>query len=122
MTILELKRKTVKFAVESLKIVNLLIDENQDNLAEWLFYSSTQIGVSISRAKAALEPNDFILEMKESFSKASETIYWLDIIYENNFIKTIRYEILKYKCNNIRIEISKALKNAERFKSISSGF
>ena len=74
MTILELEKKTVKFAVESLKIVNLLIDENQDNLAEWLFYSSTQIGVSVSIAKAALEPNDFILEMKESFSKASETI------------------------------------------------
>ena len=28
MTILELERKAVKFAVESLKIVNLLIDEN----------------------------------------------------------------------------------------------
>lgn len=116
MTILVLEKMTTAFAVDILKLSNSLIDKDQDNLADWLFYSCTQIGVKVARAKATFETENFISEMKDALSKANETVYWLEIIYENEFITTVRYEIFKYKCNQIRIELSKAIKIAKMMK------
>lgn len=116
MTMKELEKMTVGFAVDTLKLSNFLIDKEMDSLADWLFHSGTQIGVHVARAKAASTAEDFISEMNEAFSQANKALYWIDIIYENELTDRIRYETVKYRCNRIRIEISKAIRKAETVK------
>ena len=112
MTLLELEHITTKFSIKIIKLAENLKAEKQESLAEWLALSATTVAAKISRSKAASDIEDFISELREATNKANETLYWLNIIFETNHIDIIKYEFLKYKCNRIRIELSKAIRKA----------
>lgn len=113
MTLLELDKMATSFAVEIIKLTEELNTNGWESLADWVFYSGTQIGVKIARSKASWDAKDFISEISPAFTRANETLHWLDTLYDAELINWGRYELLKYKCNRIRIEISKAIKKAK---------
>ena len=113
MSLIELDKMTEFFAVDIIKLTDELNEKNWESLADWVFYSGTQIGVNISKSKVSSDAKDFISEISAAFTRANETLYWLDILYDAELISRIRYEYLKYRCNRIRIEISKALRKAK---------
>ncbi len=112
MTLLELEHISTKFSVKIIKLAEDLKAKKQDSLAEWLALSGTTMAAKISRSKGAFDAEDFISELSESMNKANETLYWLNVIFEAELINTVKYELLKYNCNKIRIELSKAIKKA----------
>ncbi len=112
MTLAELENIATKFSVKIIKLAEDLKAKKQDSLAEWLALSGTTMAAKISRSKGAFDAEDFISELSESMNKANETLYWLNVIFEAELINTVKYELLKYNCNKIRIELSKAIKKA----------
>lgn len=112
MTLLELEHISTKFSIETIKLAENLKAKKQESLAEWLVLSATTVASKIAISKAAADIEDFLFELTEALNKANETLYWLNIIFEANHIDIIRYELLKYKCNRIRIELSKAIRKA----------
>ena len=112
MTIIELRKMTENFSVDVYRLGNEMNSAGWENLSDWFTYSGLDIGRYVARSCGCIEVTDFIEELKIAMNRANETNYWLGIIYSAEIISKIRYEILKYKCNKIRIEIAKAIKNA----------
>ena len=111
MTIFELDRMATNFSLDVLKLGKEMNDTGWENLSEWFVYSGLDVGKYIARSAVCFEEDDFADELKKALNKANETDYWLGVIYSAEIISKLRYEILKYKCNRIRIELSKALRN-----------
>lgn len=113
MTIQELYDMAEKFSVNIIILAEELKAKDQRSLAEWTALSAETVVSKIKFAKSADDAEKFICELCEAMNKVNESLYWIDIIYTAELIGTIRYELLKYKCNKIRIEISKAIKKAK---------
>ena len=117
MTIIELRKMTENFSVDVYRLGNEMNSAGWENLSDWFTYSGLDIGRYVARSCGCIEVTDFIEELKIAMNRANETNYWLGVIYSAEIISKIRYEILKYKCNKIRIEIAKAIKNANEVNS-----
>ena len=93
----------------SLKIINiyktLCEDKREFVLSKQLLRSGTSIGANITEANYAQSEADFLSKMYISLKDAAETSYWLDLLYQSNYIEKKDYDSLYPDC----IEIIKIL-------------
>ncbi|MBR4199389.1 MAG: four helix bundle protein [Bacteroidales bacterium] len=93
----------------SLKIINiyksLCEDKREFVLSKQLLRSGTSIGANITEANYAQSEADFLSKMHISLKEAAETSYWLDLLYQSNYIDKKDYDSLYPDC----IEIIKIL-------------
>jgi four helix bundle protein len=67
-------------------------------LSKQLLSSGTGIGALIREAEFAQSKADFIHKMSISLKEANESLYWLDLLKDTNYIDKEQYEI-HYKLN-----------------------
>ena len=83
-----LKNKSYWFAVEIVKTTKQLqIREKEFVLSRQLLKSGTSVGANIREAEYAQSDLDFISKMSISLKEANETIYWLDLLKDTDYIK-----------------------------------
>ena len=74
-------------------------------LSRQLLKSGTSIGANIREAEHAQSKADFINKLSISLKEANETEYWLDLLYETNYLSDELFQNLKIK----NIELLKLL-------------
>ena len=85
--ILTLKSKT--FAVRIIKLYKHLCEDKKEYvLSKQLLRSGTSIGANIREASFAQSKNDFISKMSISLKEVSETMYWLELMEETEYISS----------------------------------
>ncbi len=90
-----LKTKSYQFAVEIVLLTKHLQDEKKEFvLSKQLLRSGTSIGALIMEGEYAQSPLDFINKLSISLKEANETLYWLNLLRDCNYIST---EIFKDK-------------------------
>ena len=72
-------RMTFNFALEIVKLVELLESKRKYAVANQLIRSGTSIGANVREAQNAESKADFIHKIKIAAKEAEETEYWLDI-------------------------------------------
>ena len=96
--------KSFAFALRIVKLNRYLIEEkNEFTLSKELLLSGTHIGKHIKEAVDAESRETFIKEMGIARRKSSEAEYWLQLLYQGEFInqkqfdsmETDRQEIIK---------------------------
>jgi len=96
--------KSINFALRIIKLNRYLVDEKKEYvLSKELLVSGTHIGKHIKEAVNAETPQVFITEMGIARRKASETEYWLQLLFQADFltekafnsIETDREEVFK---------------------------
>ncbi len=75
--------------------------------------SGTSIGANIHEAKFAQSKSDFISKLSIALKEASETEYWLEIMYESNLIKQNAYKRLDTKCKELIKMLVSSIKTAK---------
>ena len=76
-----LKDKSYSFAVEIVKLVELLNKEKSEYvLSKQLLRSGTSIGALIREGEFAQSQLDFINKLSISLKEANETVYWLNLL------------------------------------------
>jgi four helix bundle protein len=94
-----LKDKSYAFAILIVKLSQLLVSEEKEYvLSKQLLRSGTGIGALIREAEFAQSKADFIHKMSISLKEANESLYWLDLLKDTNYIDKEQYEI-HYKLN-----------------------
>jgi len=94
----ELKKRTKKYAIEIIKLVQSLPkDRVADVIGKQLLRSGTSVGANYRSACRARSKADFISKMKIVEEEADESSYWLELIeeakiYENEVIKPVMKE------------------------------
>ena len=81
------------FAIRIIRLYKYLSDMKKEFvLSKQILRSGTSIGANISESVFAQSRTDFVSKMSISLKEASETKYWLDLLYETEYISQEQYD------------------------------
>ena len=79
--------KSKEFAIRVVKLTRYLQDVKREFvLAQQFLRSGTSIGANVKEAFRSQSEADFTSIMKIALKEASETEYWLEILFETNYL------------------------------------
>jgi four helix bundle protein len=100
------KNKSFAFAVRIVKLYQYLCENKKELvLSKQLLRSGTSVGAMIREAEHAETKNDFKHKMAIAQKEINETIYWLELLKETDYLTHEQYESI----NNDAVEIIKLL-------------
>jgi four helix bundle protein len=83
-----LKDYSFKFAIAIIKLYKNLIESKKEFvLSKQLLRSGTAVGAMIREAQNAESKNDFIHKLAIAQKECDETMYWLELLKEANYIE-----------------------------------
>ena len=89
----QLEGRTKKFAISVIKLSVLLPGSSEGKIIRNQFTKAgTSVGANYREANRARSKADFINKIRICESEASETIYWLEIIIDLNWINSQKTE------------------------------
>lgn len=101
-----IKAKSFNFALRIIKLFQFLKDDKKEYvLSKQLLRSGTAIGALIRESEQAESKKDFIHKLAIAQKEANETDYWLELLFQSNYLNDTQFQYIK---SNI-IEINKIL-------------
>jgi len=79
--------KSFLFSLNIIKLYKVMLSKNDFVLSKQVIRSGTSIGANVNEAQAAQSKRDFIAKMSISSKEARETLYWLQLLKESEFIE-----------------------------------
>ena len=104
---------SMDFAVEILSLVKELKQQKESVISNQIGRSGTSIGANIREANYAQGKKDFISKLEIALKEASETGYWLELLYRTNYINEMTFKRLDSKCTTIRVMLITSCKTAK---------
>lgn len=101
-----LKEKSFRFAVRVVKLYKYLCEEKKEfALSKQVLRSGTSVGALVREAEHAESKLDFLHKLAIAQKEINETIYWLELMCETEYLSTKEFEDI----NSEAIEIIKML-------------
>ena len=108
------QEKSKKFAIDIVGLYKFLINEKKEKIiSSQILKSGTSIGANIAESDYAITKADFIRKEQIALKEASETRYWLEILFETNFITKEKFDKLYFSCEEIIKILVSILKTAK---------
>ena len=84
-----------KFALRVIRLyVYLKYERKEYVMSKQIYRCGTSIGANIAESRFAQSDADYICKLSIALKEASETMYWLDLLHESDFISLKQYESL----------------------------
>lgn len=97
-----LKDKSVLFSIRIINLYKHLIEEKKEYvMAKQLLRSGTSIGANISEAIFAESTADYIHKYSISQKECSETLYWLCILQQTEYLTENQYSSINNDCTEL---------------------
>lgn len=96
-----IKDKSFDFAIEIVVLYKQLTAEKEFVMSRQLLKSGTSIGANVREAEFAQSKADFISKMSISLKEANETDYWLELLFQTNYIEKETYHKFSSKSKEI---------------------
>jgi len=94
--------KSRTFAIRIIRLYKLLrLRKVEYDLCRQLLRSGTSIGANVKEAVRGQSKPDFYAKMSIALKEASETEYWLDIMYASKELEQKEYESINKDCQEI---------------------
>ena len=91
-----------KFSLRIIQLYSFLYQEKKEYvISKQLYRSSTSIGANIAESIYAQSEADYVNKLKISLKEASESKYWLELLYESEMIIQQEYDSLINDLNTI---------------------
>ncbi len=91
--------KSKAFALRIIKLYKYLDTHHKiDVIATQILKSGTSIGANVREAIRAQSKADFYAKLNISLKEASETGYWLELLYESEYITKEQFESIHCDC------------------------
>jgi len=88
-----IKTKSYRFAVSIVKLYQYLVETKREFvLSKQLLRSGTSIGAMVREAEHAETKNDFKHKMAIAQKEINETIYWLELLLETNYLTKEQFD------------------------------
>ncbi|MBQ8135518.1 MAG: four helix bundle protein [Clostridia bacterium] len=105
------KTLSKKYAVRIVKLYKYLTTEKKEYvLSKQILRSGTSIGANISESEYAQSRKDFLSKLYIALKECAETIYWLDLLYETDYLSEKEYQSLRDDCEEMRKILSSSTK------------
>ena len=103
----------MQFAVDIIQLVKYLKTSKETIISNQIGKSGTSIGANIHEAQYAQGKKDFISKLEIALKEASETGYWLELLYRTKYINEQTFKDLSSKCATIRVILIASCKTAK---------
>ena len=87
----KLAELSMEFSVDIIGLVKQLKSNHESIISNQIGRSGTSIGANIHEAKYAQGKKDFISKLEIALMEASETGYWLELLYRTKYIDEQTY-------------------------------
>lgn len=85
--------KSKNFAIRIIRLYQYLcVEKREFVLSKQLLRSGTSIGANVKEAVRGQSKADFISKMSIALKEASETEYWLELLYETDFLDRTQFD------------------------------
>jgi len=93
--------KSYAFALRTIKAYQYIQTKNEFVLSKQLLRSGTAIGAIIREAEHAQSKADFLNKMNVALKEANETIYWISLLKDANYIDEKVYNSIQAEATDI---------------------
>ena len=104
---------SMEFSVDIISLVKQLKANHETIISNQIGRSGTSIGANIHEAQYAQGKKDFISKLEIALKKASETGYWLELLYKTKYIDEQTYKVLSAKCTSLRVMLIASCRTAK---------
>ncbi len=96
------QQKSFSFAIRIVNLYKYLVSEKKEFvLSKQLLRSGTSIGANIEESIGGQSEKDFLSKLSISYKEARETIYWLKLLKETEYISKIEFESMHNEAEEI---------------------
>ena len=97
-----LKDKSYEFAIMIVRTSEQLVAQKKEYiLSKQLLRSGTAIGALIREAEFAQSKADFINKLSIALKEANETLYWLSLLKDTDYISAESFSTLSKNCKEL---------------------
>lgn len=107
--------KSEAFALRIVKLFTFLKEKGEFVMSKQILRSGTSIGANIAESIFAESREDMIHKLSISLKEASETKYWLNLLYKSEYIDKKLFDSLSNDCTEL-IKILTSIINAIKRK------
>lgn len=87
-----IKDKSFAFALRVVTCYKFLVENKEFVLSKQLLRSGTAVGALVREAEHAESKADFIHKMAIAQKEANETKYWIELLYQSNYLDASQYD------------------------------
>ena len=110
-----LTKKSYLFGVEVVKMVKVIkCSPKEYGMINQLFRSGTAIGALVSEATYAQSPADFINKLSVALKECNETLYWLNILKDTEYLNEQEFESLSRDCQELLALLISSIKTTKQ--------
>ena len=109
----KLRELSMVFSVEIIELVKYLKSIKESIVSNQIGRSGTSIGANIHEAQYSQGKKDFISKLEIALKEASETGYWLELLYRTKYIDEQTFKDLSSKCTSLRAMLIASCRTAK---------
>lgn len=102
--------KSKEFALSIIRLYSELTEKKEYIMSKQLLRSGTSIGANIAESEFAQSKPDFIVKRSIALKEVAETIYWLELLHDSEFISSENYALLLTQSQSILKMLTSGLK------------
>lgn len=103
--------KAEKFALAIIELYKFLVDEKKEFiLSKQVLRSGTSIGANVSEGECAISLRDLQSKLYIALKEVNETLYWLRLLHNSNYIKDELFDVLYKECSELRKMLTSSTK------------
>ena len=110
----KLRDLSLDFSVQIINLVKDLKAKHESVISNQIGRSGTSIGANIYEAKYAQGKKDFVSKLEIALKEASETGYWLELLYRTDYIDESTFHALDEQCASLRVMLIASCKTAKQ--------
>ena len=109
-----LKEKSFRFAVRTVNLYKYLCEDKKEFvLSKQMLRCGTLVGAMVREAEHSESKADFIHKMAIAQKEINETIYWLELLKETEYISNKEFESINVDAVEIIKMITSSIKTAK---------
>ena len=87
-----IESKSKSFAIRIIRLYQFLTNEKREyTLSKQLLRAGTSVGANVREGVQGFSRNDFVYKMSLALKECSETCYWLELLYETDYLSPTQY-------------------------------
>ena len=110
-----IKNKSFSFAIRIINLYKFLIENKREYvLSKQLLRSGTAVGALVREAQNAESSADFVHKLGVAQKENDETLYWLELLFETNYLDENEYNSIQNDANELLKMIRSAIITSKR--------
>lgn len=110
-----IESKSMAFAIQIVRLYQDLTAEQREYvLSKQLLRSGTSIGANIREAVQGFSRKDFVYKMNIALKECSETLYWLELLHETDYLSDEAYQRISSEAMDLLKLLTSIVKTAKQ--------